>query len=89
MLCDVQEAFNTAKWQGYAASPAVIGNVLFPPYGNAGNENYLLIQPKTGATTTSGGSSASIIAAVIAGVVVIAIVVFFVVRGRRQKSMEE
>ncbi len=25
------EAFNTAKWQGYAASPAKIGNVLLFP----------------------------------------------------------
>jgi peptide/nickel transport system substrate-binding protein len=83
------EAFNTAKWQGYAASPAVIGNVLFPPYGNAGSENYLLIRPKIGATTTSSGSSTAVIAAVVTGVLIVAIIVFFVVRGRRQKSVEE
>ena len=83
------EAFNTAKWAGYAASPAVIGNVLIPPYGNAGSENFLLIHPKAGAVTTSSSSSTPLIAAVVAGVLIVVIVVFFVIRGRRQRSVEE
>jgi len=83
------EAFNTAKWTGYAASPAVIGNVLIPPYGNAGSENFLLIHPKAGVVATSSSSSTPLIVAVVAGVLIVAIVVFFVVRGRRQRSVEE
>jgi len=31
------EAYNIDKWRGYAASPSKVGNVLFPPYGNAGS----------------------------------------------------
>ena len=66
------EAYNTAKWQGYAASPAKVGNTLFPPYGNAGSENFLLIAPKTGETTQSGGSSLGLWVAVAVAVVVVA-----------------
>ena len=44
--------------RAYAASPAEIGNVLFPPYGNAGSQNYVLIEPKIAAATAeSGGAS--------------------------------
>jgi peptide/nickel transport system substrate-binding protein len=83
------EAYNTAKWQGYAASPAKIGNVLFPPYGNAGSENYLLIEPKTGATTQSGGSSLGLWVAIAVAVVAVALAVLLVVRRRRPRVTEE
>jgi len=83
------EAFNTAKWQGYTQSPAKIGNTLFPPYGNAGSENFLLIEPKTAQTATSGGSSAGLWVAIIVAVVIVALVVLLVVRRRRPRVMEE
>ena len=84
------EAFNTAKWQGYAASPAEIGNVLFPPYGNAGSENYLLIEPKAGAATAeSGGSNTGLWVAVAAAAVVGALVVVLLGRRRRSRAVEE
>jgi peptide/nickel transport system substrate-binding protein len=84
------EAYNTAKWQGYAASPAKIGNTLFPPYGNAGSENYLLIEPKTGAETSAGGgSSAGLWVAVGIAAVVGALVVVLVARRRRPRAVEQ
>ena len=83
------EAYNTAKWRGYAQSPAKIGNTLFPPYGNAGSENFMLIEPKTGETTQSAGSSAGLWMAVVAVVVVVALIVLLVVRRRRPRAVEE
>ncbi|MCX6363135.1 MAG: ABC transporter substrate-binding protein, partial [Actinobacteria bacterium] len=84
------EAYNIARWQGYAASPAKIGNVLMPPYGNAGSENYVLIEPKTGAAAAkSGGSTVSLWVAIAVAVVVVALVVLLVVRRRRPQVMEE
>ena len=84
------EAFNTAKWQGYAASPAEIGNVLFPPYGNAGSENYVLIEPKTGAATTEGaGSSLGLWVAIAVAAVAVALVALLIVLRRRPRAVEE
>ena len=84
------EAYNVDRWQGYAASPSEVGNVLFPPYGNAGNENFLLIEPKTAAATpASGGSNTGLIVGVILAAAVVAIVVLLVVRRRRPTVMEE
>ena len=85
------EAYNTAKWEGYAASPSKIGNVLFPPYGNAGNENFLLIRPKaaTAGAGTGGGSSTVWIVTGIVVVAAIAIVAVLVVRRRRRPESEE
>ena len=83
------EAYNTADWEGYAASPSKIGNVLFPPYGNAGNENFLLITPKTAQTAASGGSSLGLWVAVIAAAVIVALVVVLLVRRRRPRATEE
>jgi len=84
------EAYNIDKWEGYAASPSKIGNVLFPPYGQAGNENYLLIRPKTAATTTEdGGSSLGLWVAVAVAAVAAALIVLVVVRRRRPRATEE
>jgi len=84
------EAFNTAKWQGHAASPAEIGNVLLFPYGNAGAENYVLIEPKTGAATAdAGGSSLGTWVAVAVAAVVVALAVLLLVRRRRPRATEE
>jgi len=83
------EAFNTAKWQGYTQSPAKVGNTLFPPYGNAGSENFLLIEPKTAQAVTSGGSNTALIVGLIVALAVIAIVVLLVVRRRRPQVLEE
>ena len=84
------EAYNVAKWQGYAASPSDVGNVLFPPYGNAGNENFLLIEPKTvAATPASGGSNTPLISGGSVAAAVVAIVVLLLVRRRRPPVMEE
>jgi hypothetical protein len=82
------EAYNTAKWTGYAASPSKVGNVLFPLYGNAGSENFLLIAPKGAATTaSSGGSGIWIIAGI--GAAVVVIVIALVLLRRRPRAMEE
>jgi len=84
------EAYNVDKWQGYAASPAEVGNVLFPPYGNAGSENYLLIEPKTAAATAEGGgSNTGLWVAVIVAVAAVAIVALLVLRRRRPRATEE
>jgi peptide/nickel transport system substrate-binding protein len=83
------EAYNTAKWQGYAASPAKVGNVLFPPYGNAGSENFLLIEPKTGGDATASSSNTTLIIVVAAAVAALIVVALLVVRARRPRSMEE
>ena len=86
--CDM-EAFNTAKWQGYAASPAGVGNVLFPPYGNAGSQNYLLIRPRAATTQAAHGSSGGVIVLAVAAAVAVALVVLVVVRRRRPQAVEE
>ena len=84
------EAYNTAKWQGYSQSPAEIGNTLFPPYGNAGSENFMLIAPKTAAATSAGGGSrVGLWVAVAVAVVVVVLIVLLVVRRRRPRMMEE
>ena len=83
------EAYNVAKWRGYAASPAEVGNVLFPPYGNAGSENFLLIEPKSGGDETAGKSSATLVIAIAAAVAALIVIVLLVVRARRPRSMEE
>ena len=82
--------FEQPRWQGYAASPSKIGNVLFPPYGNAGSENYLLIAPKTGAATAqSGGSSLGLWVAIAVAVVVVVLIVLVLVGRRRPRAVEE
>jgi peptide/nickel transport system substrate-binding protein len=83
------EAYNTAKWQGYAASPAKVGNVLIPPYGNAGSENYLRIEPKTGATVQTGGGNTGLWVGLGAAAVVIVILVVLLLRRRRPRAVEE
>jgi peptide/nickel transport system substrate-binding protein len=83
------EAFDTTRWQGYTQSPAKIGNTLFPPYGNAGSENFLLIEPKTGATKESGGSSLGLWVAIGVAAVAVALIVLVVVRRRRPRATEE
>jgi peptide/nickel transport system substrate-binding protein len=83
------EAFNTAKWEGYKPSPAEIGNVLFPPYGNAGNENFMLIRPKTATTTQSSGGGAALWAGIAAAVVIVLIVSVVLLRRRRSSAEEE
>jgi peptide/nickel transport system substrate-binding protein len=84
------EAFDTAHWEGYKASPAEVGNMLFPPYGNAGNENYLLIRPKTATTTeSSGGASPALWAGIAAAVVVVLIALVVLLRRRRPSAEEE
>jgi peptide/nickel transport system substrate-binding protein len=85
------EAFNTAKWEGYKASPAEVGNMLFPPYGNAGNENFMLIQPKaaTAASTDAGGSGGTLWIVVVAGVVVVVVAAVLLLRRRRPATEED
>ena len=85
------EAYDIDKWEGYAASPSKIGNVLFPPYGQAGNENFLTIRPKTAAAATAdgGGSSLGLWVAIAVAVVVVVLIVLLVVRRRRPTMMEE
>ena len=84
------EAFNTSRWQGYAASPAKVGNVLFPPYGNAGSENFLLIGPKVATSAAGGGGlSSGVYVAIVIGVIVIIVIAVLLVRARRPKSVEE
>ncbi len=83
------EAFNTAKWTGYTASPAQIGNVLFPPYGNAGSENYLLIGPKASEQSTGGASNTTTYVIIGVVLVVVVIVVVLVLRRRGPRSVEE
>ena len=83
------EAYNTAKWQGYAASPAKVGNVLFPPYGNAGSENYLLIEPRAGATAQTGGGSTGLWVALGVAAVVVVMLIVFLLRRRRPRAFEE
>ncbi|HEY5388033.1 MAG TPA: ABC transporter substrate-binding protein [Thermoleophilia bacterium] len=83
------EAYNVAKWQGYAASPAKVGNVLFPPYGNAGSENFLLIEPKSGAAAATAKSNTPLVVAIVAAVAALIVIVLLVVRARRPRSVEE
>jgi peptide/nickel transport system substrate-binding protein len=83
------EAYNIDKWQGYAASPSEVGNVLFPPYGNAGSENYLLIEPRTAVTGEESSSSTVAYVIVAAAVIVVALVAVLVLRGRRARATEE
>jgi len=84
------EAYNTAKWQGYAASPAKVGNVLFPPYGNAGSENFLLIGPKVAAGAAAGAhTSSGLYVAVGIAVVAVIVIALLVVRRRRPRAVEE
>ena len=82
------EAFNVEKWEGYAASPTEIGNVLFPPYGQAGNENYLLIRPKTAATAEETGSSAALWIAIVAGAAIVILVVVLIARRKGSRAEE-
>jgi len=86
---DDLEAYNTAKWTGYRASPANVGNVLIPPYGNAGWQNYLMIGPKASAPSTGGAGNTATY--VIAGVALVLVVigVVLVLRRRGSKSVEE
>jgi peptide/nickel transport system substrate-binding protein len=84
------EAYNTDKWEGYIAIPDPIGNRLMPPFGNAGNANFLSIGPKTAvAAEEQGSSSATVWIVVVAVVVVIGIVLWLVVRARRTRATEE
>ena len=84
------EAYNSADWQGYAASPSKIGNVLFPPYGQAGNENFLLIGPKTAATSeAAGGSGLGLWVAIAVAAVAVVLIVVLVVLRRRPRATEE
>jgi peptide/nickel transport system substrate-binding protein len=83
------EAFNTTKWQGYAASPAKIGNVLFPPYGNAGSQNFLLIEPKSGGDKAAGKSNSTLVIVIVAAVAALIVIALLVVRARRPRSVEE
>jgi peptide/nickel transport system substrate-binding protein len=85
------EAYDTAHWQGYSASPSKVGNVLIAPYGNAGNWNYMSIEPKLAATAPgdAGGSNNSLwIALGVAAVVIVVLVVVLLVR-RRPRALEE
>jgi peptide/nickel transport system substrate-binding protein len=83
------EAYNVDKWQGYAASPSKVGNVLFPPYGNAGNENFLLIGPKTSAAAEESGGGLGLWVAIGVAAVAVALIVLVVVRRRRPRATEE
>ncbi len=82
------EAYNIDKWEGYAASPSKIGNVLFPPYGQAGNENYLLIRPKTATATEGVGSNSALWVAVVAGAAVVILLVVLIARRRSPRAEE-
>ena len=82
------EAYNIDKWEGYAASPTEIGNVLFPPYGQAGNENFLLIQPKTATMTEEAGSNTSLWVAIVAGAAIVILLVVLIAR-RKSSRVEE
>jgi peptide/nickel transport system substrate-binding protein len=85
------EAYNIDKWEGYEASPSKIGNVLFPPYGQAGNENFLLIQPKTATSTTTdtGGSKTTLWVVLGVGAVIIILLVVLVLRRKRPQTEED
>jgi peptide/nickel transport system substrate-binding protein len=84
------EAYNTAKWEGYEASPTEIGNVLFPPYGQAGNQNFLTIRPKTATSTTSdsGGGNTTLWVVVGVGVVIVVLLVVLLVRRGKPRAEE-
>ena len=82
------EAYNIDKWEGYAASPTEIGNVLFPPYGQAGNENFLLIQPKTATIAEETGSNTALWVAIVAGAAIVILVVVLVARRRGSRAEE-
>jgi peptide/nickel transport system substrate-binding protein len=83
------EAYNIDKWEGYEASPSKIGNVLFPPYGQAGNENFLLIQPKTAATTADeGGGNTALWVAIGVGVVIVILLLVLVLRRKKPQTEE-
>jgi peptide/nickel transport system substrate-binding protein len=82
------EAYNVEKWEGYEASPSEIGNVLFPPYGQAGNENFLTIRPKTAATTVDDGGSTALWVAVGVGVVIVILLVILLLRRRTPRAEE-
>ena len=82
------EAYNIDKWEGYAASPTEIGNVLFPPYGQAGNENFLLIQPKTATMTEEAGSNTALWVAIVAGAAIVILLVVLIAR-RKSARVEE
>ena len=80
------EGWNTAKWEGWIRSPAVTGNVVFPPYGN---DTYLEVHPKVAGESESSSSNTTlyIIIGVVAAVVVI--VLIMVLRRSKPKSVEE
>ena len=78
-----------ALTSAFLASPAGVGNVLFPPYGNAGSQNYLLIRPRTATTQAAHGTSGGMIVLAVVGVVAAAAVVLIVVRRRRPQAVEE
>jgi peptide/nickel transport system substrate-binding protein len=83
------EAYNVEQWEGYAASPAEIGNVLFPPYGQAGNDNFLLIRPRTAATTADdGGGSTALWVAIGVGAVIVILLVVLLLRRRTARAEE-
>ena len=84
------EAYNIDKWEGYAASPSKIGNVLFPPYGQAGNENFLLIRPRTAtaATADKGGGNTALGVAIGVGVIIVILLVVLVLRRRNPRAEE-
>ena len=82
------EAYNSAKWQGYAASPSEVGNVLFPPYGNAGSENYLLIEPKTATATEEAGGNTALWVAIVAGAAIVILIVVLIARRKGSRAEE-
>jgi len=82
------EAFNTARWDGYIAIPAPNGNVLFPPYGNCGHENFLRIGPRAGAGEEQGSSLGLWVAVGVAAVAAV-VVVALVLRARRPRAVEQ
>ena len=85
------EAYNIDKWEGYAASPSKIGNVLFPPYGQAGNENFLLIQPKTATSTAAdtGGGTATLWVVIGVAAVIVILLLMLVLRRRNARTEED
>ncbi|HEX5643864.1 MAG TPA: ABC transporter substrate-binding protein [Thermoleophilia bacterium] len=84
------EAYNTEKWEGYIAIPDPNGNRLMPPFGNAGNANFLSIGPKTAVATeeSSGGGNTTLWIVIAVAAVAVIVVVLLLVR-RRPRAMEE
>jgi len=80
------QAYNSAKWEGWVASPPKNGLVLYTTFNV---DSYVKVHPKSATAGTSSSSATGLIVGIIAAVVVAVAVAVVVLRRRRGRALEE